>query len=90
MSIQSVRAAAHGIFTQPERRRGLLESKAWWLEPHSKESDKGPEDSCIVSDKKHTHTQKTKKTGTMLGKIFKIHSVPYPGMEKANRSVSGM
>ena len=28
---------------------GLLESAAWWLEPHSKETDKGPEDSCSAA-----------------------------------------
>lgn len=53
---------AHGIFTQPERGR-LPESKAWWLEPHSKEMDKGPEDSCCA-----VLSQTKKKTCTMLGK----------------------
>lgn len=64
LSIHSVGAVAHGIFTQPER-GGLWESKAWWLEPHSKETDKGPEDSCSAA----LSLTKKKKTGTMLGKI---------------------
>lgn len=37
--------------------RGLWESKAWWLEPHSKETDKDPEDSCGAA-LSHTKTKK--------------------------------
>lgn len=40
---------------------GLWESKAWWLEPHSKEMDKGPEDSCSAA-LSLTKTEKKQKT----------------------------
>lgn len=45
---------------------GLWESKAWCLEPHSKETDKGPEDSCgaALSLTKKNKTKKKKNRNT--------------------------
>lgn len=49
------------------QRDTLWESKAWWLEPHSKEMDKGPEDSCraalSLTNKKKTQNNKKQKKG---------------------------
>lgn len=56
------------------QRDTLWESKAWWLEPHSKEMDKGPEDSCraalsLTNKKKNPKQQKIKKRAHCSGKI---------------------
>ena len=53
---------------------GLLESEARWLEPHSKETDKGPEDSCGAALSLTLKKKKKKKQEQCWEKIplFKI------------------
>lgn len=67
------------FYTSIEREGGGG-SKAWWLEPLSKETDKGPEDSCSAA------LSLTKRnTGTMLKKKYlylKFSSKPRHGKGK--------
>lgn len=58
-------SGSRNIYTAKER-WGVLEPETWWLEPHSKEMDTDPADSCTAA---LSLGKKKKKTGTMPEKI---------------------